>query len=522
MIAQKPLTQIEAIEFVLSKSASPLTDDEIAEAISTEKLAQLTGKTLPKTVTSRISIDIKLNGSNSRFKRVKSGKSAVRYTLRSRSEREYFPPRRAKRVRKNESVLVFRTDLIDELGHFEGVSTNTSHYLPELLKSGNSFFIDRADAENTEDFKQVISYAIIRFQGALLRYTRGTMTNVSDLSGYTSLGFGGHVQLLQDFSMFSSDMGYANSTQREVREETTIEIPISKIEGSIAGLINDESSELGRKHFAIVHIIDLEEIPLHEAPGIKRLIEKRDLGTTYRGKIGEISIRNFTFASMQEVEGSFKDLEFWSKLCVASFFGENLQIKSQIEAQSPRRSLKEPIIVVTGRIGSGKSEACKILNESFGYKTVKTSEVLRKLLNLSGTPGRRELQDLGLDFVNQEQGHYKLAAGLVNEIQKQGVSKFAIDGIRFPETFKALIELLGMQLPLIYLENTNARSYEFYSSRGEDSVSSADFTKVLAHPVERRVSRFKQNANYVVYNYGSRESFHAELKRFFAKELGNG
>ena len=54
---------------------------------------------------------------------------------------------------EDESVLVIKRELFDEIGTFQGISTEIDKYLPAFLNPSNNFFIHRELAEDDPTHK---------------------------------------------------------------------------------------------------------------------------------------------------------------------------------------------------------------------------------------------------------------------------------------------------------------------------------------------------------------------------------
>ena len=63
---------------------------------------------------------------------------------------------------EDESVLVIKRELFDEIGSFQGICTDIDKYLPIFLNPINNFFIHRDLAEEDPNHKQIIPYAIFK------------------------------------------------------------------------------------------------------------------------------------------------------------------------------------------------------------------------------------------------------------------------------------------------------------------------------------------------------------------------
>src|ERR1035441_4575121 len=74
----------------------------------------------------------------------------------------------------DENVLVFPRSLFEQLGVFQGFSSDVDRYLPAILdpKNKNNDFLSRAEAETNPDFKQIIPYVVITDGKSILHYVR--------------------------------------------------------------------------------------------------------------------------------------------------------------------------------------------------------------------------------------------------------------------------------------------------------------------------------------------------------------
>jgi len=194
----------------------------------------------------------------------------------------------------NENVLVVKRELFDELGSFQGLNFAPEKYLNAILSRGNNFFIPRAEAENDPAYKQIIPYALIAFEETVLHYVRGKKAGEQRLVAKGSIGIGGHMNET-DESLFALDeQAYRAGVEREVNEEIKIDTPF---EDRIVGLLNDDSTEVGRVHLGVVHIFKLNE------PNV----QKR-----------EAMITGLTFLTKEELMARRESLESWSQICLDS------------------------------------------------------------------------------------------------------------------------------------------------------------------------------------------------------------
>jgi len=192
-----------------------------------------------------------------------------------------------------EGILVIPRALFDELGAFEGLSTETGRYLPALMDPSNNFFMDREAAEDDPGHKQLIPYSLIHHRGRLLHYTRGATGGEARLHARGSIGIGGHINPVDAREGHRGRATYLAGVTREIEEELVIE---GEHPQRIVALLNDDRDSVGRVHLGLVHLFDLS------GPGV-----------TAR----EEGLANLRFRTVEELRGPlYSDLESWSRFCV--------------------------------------------------------------------------------------------------------------------------------------------------------------------------------------------------------------
>jgi predicted NUDIX family phosphoesterase len=188
-----------------------------------------------------------------------------------------------------EHVLVFPTRLLEEIGTFQGLSFDLDKYLEIILNAKNHLYLKRKEAESNPAFKQLIPYAILHCDGSVFVYRRGKLQGEKRLLGNQSIGVGGHISI-SDPNLFG--ITYEDGLKREINEEIYLETKYSQ---KIVALINDDSNDVGKVHFGIVHALKLEK------PFI-------------RAK--EKSINETGFLSPDELQKDIDKFENWSKICI--------------------------------------------------------------------------------------------------------------------------------------------------------------------------------------------------------------
>ncbi len=191
-----------------------------------------------------------------------------------------------------EKVLVFPRSVFERLGVFQGFRTDVDRYLPTILDPRNNSFMPRAQAETNPDFKQIIPYVVVTDGKRVLHYVRGKKAGEQRLVTKGSIGIGGHIND-EDHSLFAVGVqAFQDAVRREVCEELAIQ---GSFDARPVGLINDDSTEVGRVHFGVVHV-------LFRAPEQARKKEQ--------------VITQIEFVPIEELKTRREQMESWSQLCL--------------------------------------------------------------------------------------------------------------------------------------------------------------------------------------------------------------
>lgn len=134
---------------------------------------------------------------------------------------------------------------------------NGQEFLDVIFDPGNSRFIPRAAAEQDPSWKQIIPYVVMHVGDRVFLYRRGKKSTETRLVALHSVGLGGHVNPA-DESLFSAAgrQAYERALHREIHEEVLVDPAIVRSERIVA-VINDDSVEVGRVHFGVVHLWEL-------------------------------------------------------------------------------------------------------------------------------------------------------------------------------------------------------------------------------------------------------------------------
>ena len=164
------------------------------------------------------------------------------------------------KLERDELVLGFPASLLDELGRFHGFSDEVERYLPPIFAS--LAVRARSQAETDPSFKQLVPYVMFVCEGKVFRYVRGRRGSEKRLHALESVGVGGHIRA-QDVSLFEDH--YRAGMLRELSEE--VELDPGAGRERIVGLLNDDSTEVGRVHFGVVHLWELPRPELRPREG---------------------------------------------------------------------------------------------------------------------------------------------------------------------------------------------------------------------------------------------------------------
>ncbi len=121
------------------------------------------------------------------------------------------------------------------------------------LMGESSVFLDRPAAEQDPSHKQVIPYIVVSQGERFLVYQRTAKQGEKRLHNKFSLGFGGHINNLDQQSAQPTNL-ILSGMVRELNEE--IFLP-SLRSLRVAGFINDETNPVGQVHLGVVFLVEV-------------------------------------------------------------------------------------------------------------------------------------------------------------------------------------------------------------------------------------------------------------------------
>ncbi len=188
-------------------------------------------------------------------------------------------------TRNGEEILVVpRKRLLPELIH--GFTRDSlDKYLERVRAHGE--FRSRTSVEHDPAFKQIIPYLIVRHQYRLFLFQRSTAGSEARLQGKYSIGVGGHVNRRD---VEGSKDVIVTGLERELTEELVID---GKWRARLVGVLNDDTVAVGRVHFGLVHVVDVDSVA----------VSVRESGA-FTGRL----------ARLQDVLSVRERMETWSQL----------------------------------------------------------------------------------------------------------------------------------------------------------------------------------------------------------------
>jgi predicted NUDIX family phosphoesterase len=193
----------------------------------------------------------------------------------------------------DERVLVVPSAELDRLGRFQGFSGEADRYISALLVPDLMQYRPRSLVEDDPGYKQIIPYVVFQCKESVFCYTRGKSQGEARLHQLRSLGVGGHVSE-QDAQGGKNLEAYEAAMRRELDEEVAV---TSAGRIGRVGLINDDSTPVGRVHLGVVHLFELEQPH----------VTAREEGLAEAGFL--------PISSVLTIQSEF---ETWSQICIDS------------------------------------------------------------------------------------------------------------------------------------------------------------------------------------------------------------
>ena len=160
-----------------------------------------------------------------------------------------------------EKVMVFDASMMKGFKDLPGFSTNDDDVRHMLDCITNSTFIDRDNAEQDENYKQIIPYLLVRKAGKVLAYRRSKQSGEGRLHDKWSVGIGGHINTddcpKSGYSVINGLTAFCHAIDRELMEELEWdEVPQNE---EPIGMIYDDENEVGRVHIGYAYFVNVDK-----------------------------------------------------------------------------------------------------------------------------------------------------------------------------------------------------------------------------------------------------------------------
>lgn len=477
----------------------------------------ISGQTPSQTMKSKLSVHIRRFGKGSPFVRTQAGRFYLSSLLQDVDtafvSKPLIPPQ------SRENVLVFRRDELDAITTWQGIRTKWKRASQRIFQTLKHHYLPRFEVEQDNAYTQIVTYVLVFRGNSVLAYRRGTYNRVDQyLRGAYCVGFGGHVSE-GDLNLFTvGTLGIYECAARELNEELRLpETDRQRLKDgnglSIIGIINDDSTDVGRRHLAFVMRYDVSSDPYWKNP------ERGEKGITQLQWVSEKSPKTVWLWNF----------EYWSQLCLRQF-ASGLTVARPAYRLIRRASMKPPhVLCILGPVGSGKTLATDVLKENFGYVEINTGMVMGELLGVPPVPKtpRAEFQSLAWTFISAPEGPTRLAKRLVDLVTNQDSPRILVDGIRQRATLEIFKKLCHpRKVGVIFVQTPPDLSYLFYTQRLAQGASISQFLAARGAPVEAEVEDLIEDADAVLYNWTGklvyRKAIHTMMRDLGIEGEDNG
>lgn len=159
----------------------------------------------------------------------------------------------------DEKILVVEHEVVFNNGHLDFQGFNNGLSVSGIIRNFDTRFqVRRGLAEENTDWKQLITYIIVKRGQEAFMYERLTGGGEARLHSKISIGVGGHMNKVNNTAGWNET--FKHNAFKELNEELIFTLPIGERPSLVpVGLINDDSDAVGMVHLGIVAILDLPE-----------------------------------------------------------------------------------------------------------------------------------------------------------------------------------------------------------------------------------------------------------------------
>jgi len=186
--------------------------------------------------------------------------------------------------KENERVLVLATKKIFPSKSWQGINRNQLKRVLNLAFTERDFR-KRGDVEKDPSFRQIIPYIVFLLGNEIFMMQRLEKHTDQRLKNKYSLGIGGHLR--------SEDLEKSDSVLDWARRELVEEVKYSgNLDFKLAGVLNDDSNDVGRVHLGIV---------------ILAIADSPEISVKDEHKSGVL-------VTLKEARKHYKEMENWSQI----------------------------------------------------------------------------------------------------------------------------------------------------------------------------------------------------------------
>lgn len=170
---------------------------------------------------------------------------------------------------KDEKILIIKKKFLPKPWLQKKAALPIDASVLNHVLNGKVLWMNRKNAENNSDYKQLIPYLLIRHvEGSFAGYPRHG--SESRLHGLWSAGIGGHISQKDNTANGNTHLIINHAIKREYAEEF-VDPPVTEFK--LLGIINEELSNVGLVHIGLVYMTEINSKPVadEEIKGMKWL-----------------------------------------------------------------------------------------------------------------------------------------------------------------------------------------------------------------------------------------------------------
>ena len=151
-----------------------------------------------------------------------------------------------------ETLVCLASSHVNSLELSEGFTALSPQNIARIFDPSEIWLGPRDLLENNEDFRQLVSYLVLRHEGSVFVYRRTAKGGESRLHGRASVGVGGHWNVgdvVSDNGVIDAMATLRRACMRELAEEIEC-LPPEQV--NMVGVIKESDSAVSRVHLGVV------------------------------------------------------------------------------------------------------------------------------------------------------------------------------------------------------------------------------------------------------------------------------